>query len=150
MDFFSSLITPHSIFVTHRSSLITYHSSLKIPQLPTPHPFGTITQFVITQYFSTVCESHTYHLVRAKLFCYPRKVFIPIFFSFLISPSPFNPVTLPKHKPKPIKISRLSPMNNTHLSNVYRRRYFLRRDPAAQTSIKKRDPFPHFVMENLH
>ena len=41
-------------------------------------------------------------------------------------------------------------MNNTHLSNVYRRRYFLRRDPAAQTSIKKRDPFPHFVMENLH
>ena len=29
-----SLITPHSIFVTH-------HSSLKIPQFPIPHTFGT-------------------------------------------------------------------------------------------------------------
>ena len=33
----SSLITPHSIFVTH-------HSSLKIPQFPIPHTFDTITQ----------------------------------------------------------------------------------------------------------
>ena len=32
--FLSSLITLHSIFATH-------HSSLKIPQFPQPHPFGT-------------------------------------------------------------------------------------------------------------
>ena len=40
----SSLITSHSIFTTH-------HSSLKIPQLPTQSMFGTITQLVITQIF---------------------------------------------------------------------------------------------------
>ena len=42
--FFLSLITHHSIFITH-------HSSLKIPQLPTQSMFGTITQLVITQNF---------------------------------------------------------------------------------------------------
>ena len=51
--------------------------------------------------FSTVCRPYTNNLVRARLLVYP-----PIFFSFLISPSPFSPVTLPKHKPKPIKISQ--------------------------------------------
>ena len=39
-----SLITHHLIFVIH-------YSSLKIPQLLTLHPFGTITQLVITQNF---------------------------------------------------------------------------------------------------
>ena len=29
--------------VTHYSIFVTHHSSLKIPQLPTSHPFGTIT-----------------------------------------------------------------------------------------------------------
>ena len=39
-----SLITHHLIFVIH-------YSSLKIPKLLTLHPFGTITQLVITQNF---------------------------------------------------------------------------------------------------
>ena len=43
---------------------------------------------------------------QSKLFCYPRKAFLPIFFSFLIFPFPFSLFTLTKHKPEPIKISR--------------------------------------------
>ena len=42
--FFSSLITSHSIFVTH-------HSSLKILKFLIPHPFGTYFQLLITQFF---------------------------------------------------------------------------------------------------
>ena len=80
--FFSSLITPHSIFVTHYSSLKISHSVWHHHSL------------VITQYFSTVCEPHTCHLVRVKLFCGPHH--------FLFSHFPsFTPVTLPKHKPEP-------------------------------------------------
>ena len=45
MDFyFSSLITSHSIFVTHQSSL-------KIPHHSTQSVFGTIIQLIITQNF---------------------------------------------------------------------------------------------------
>ena len=42
-------------------------------------------------------------VTRAKLLAY-----LPIFFFFLIFPSPFSPVTLLKHKPEPIKISQAS------------------------------------------
>ena len=46
MDFFvSSLITQFSLLITHRSSL-------KIPQLPTPHPFGHCFQFSSLKYFN--------------------------------------------------------------------------------------------------
>ena len=81
-SFFSALITLHSISVTH-------HSSLRIP-----HPVWHHHSLVITQYFLTVCGLHTYHLVKAKLFCGPHH--------FLFSHFPtFTPVTLPKHKPEP-------------------------------------------------
>ena len=42
--FFFFFITLHSIFVT-------YHSSLKIPQFRTPHPFGHYFQFSSINYF---------------------------------------------------------------------------------------------------
>ena len=46
MDFFvSSLITQFSLLITHRLSL-------KIPQLPTPHPFGHCFQFSSLKYFN--------------------------------------------------------------------------------------------------
>ena len=45
------MVTHHSSLITQFSSLVTDHLSFKIPQLPTPHPFGTITQIVITQNF---------------------------------------------------------------------------------------------------
>ena len=41
--FFFSLITFFFFFTDH-SSLNFHHLLLKIPQLPTPHPFVTITQ----------------------------------------------------------------------------------------------------------
>ena len=80
--FFLSLITPRSIFITH-------HSSLKIPQLPTPHPFGTITQLVITQIF--------------QMFVGPIPVtwcsfYIFLFFCFLQPPIP--KLTEPRGKKK--------------------------------------------------
>ena len=42
--FFGSLIIPHSILVTH-------HSSLKIPQFPNSHPFGNCFHFTSLNYF---------------------------------------------------------------------------------------------------
>ena len=41
---FSSLITPHSIFLTP-------HSLFKIPQFPNTHPFGNYFQFTSLNYF---------------------------------------------------------------------------------------------------
>ena len=86
--FFSSLITPHSIFVTH-------HSSLKIPHHSTRTLFGTITQLIITQYFLIVCRPHTCHLIRAKLFCYPGR-FSSLSFSLFSFPLPSSALSLPK------------------------------------------------------
>ena len=79
----------HSSLITQFLSLVTYHFSLKIP-----HPIWHHHSFFISQYFLTVCGSHTWHLVKAKLFCGPHH--------FLFSHFPsFTPLTLPKHKPKP-------------------------------------------------
>ena len=85
------------------SSLTTPHSSLKIK-----YPFGTIIHFSSLNIFHTICGPHACHRVRPKLFCSCGRLLSPFFslFSFLISPYPFSPVTLPKHKPKPIKISQ--------------------------------------------
>ena len=59
-----SLITPHSIFFTHHSSLITHHLSLKLPQFPKPHPFGTYFQLLITQCFLLFVGPIPEHLVK--------------------------------------------------------------------------------------
>ena len=79
----------HSSLITQFPSLVTHHSSLKIP-----HPVCHYHSLFITQYFSTVCGPHTWHLVKAKLFCGPYHF---LFFHF---PS-FTPLILSKHKPEP-------------------------------------------------
>ena len=102
--FFSSPITPHSIFVTR-------HSSLKIPQFPNIYPFGTLHSASHHSQFSDFCETHTCYLVRPKLLAYPRTHL------FLFSHFPFTLFTLlkPKPKPKPIKISKAPlPRPNCH------------------------------------
>ena len=108
--FFSSLITPHSIFVTRHSSLIIQNTPISYT-----HPFGTHYLTCHHSNFSTFCGPRTYNLVRAKLLAYPWKVSSPFFFSFLISPSPFSPHTLPKHKPEPITPKESpSPISTIH------------------------------------
>ena len=90
MDINSKCLFGFFFLVTHHSISVTHHLSLKIPHLVWHHH-----SLLITQYFSTVCEPHTCHLVRVKRFCGPHH--------FLFSHFPsFTPVTLPKHKPEPI------------------------------------------------
>ena len=48
----------------HHSSLITYHSSLKIPQLPTHHLFGHCFHFSSLKYFNLFVGPITDHQVR--------------------------------------------------------------------------------------
>ena len=55
--FFFSLITPHSVFVTH-------HSSLKISQFPLPHPFGHCFHFLSLKYFNLFVGPIPDHQVR--------------------------------------------------------------------------------------
>ena len=119
--FFLPLITSCLISVTH-------HLSFKILHLVWHH-----YSLIITQYFHIVCGPHSCHSLRASLFCYLWKVFIPIFFPFLISPSPFSPITLPKHKPKPIKISQaLRRWSGNAISSVKAQR--------RRRSVKKHKP----------
>ena len=54
------------------------------------------------------------------------KGFIPIFFSFLISPSPFSPVTLLKHKPEKTKQEKIAPFT-----------YFLKNKQQQRKKKKK-------------
>ena len=69
MDFFlSSLITPHSIFVTP-------HSLLKIPQLSTPHPFGNYFHYTSLKYFN-LFVGHIPEL-SVRPFCYFNRVLLP-------------------------------------------------------------------------
>ena len=88
------LITPHSIFFTHHSSLITHHLSLKLPQFPKPHPFGTYFQFLITQCFLLFVGPIPEHLVKYFLMF---MLFSASYFLFLFFfPSTPNTQTLPK------------------------------------------------------
>ena len=54
----------HSSLLTQFSSLITHHSSLKIPQLPTPYPFRHCFQFSSLKYFNLFVGPITDHQVR--------------------------------------------------------------------------------------
>ena len=88
----------------HHSSLITSHSSLKIPQFPKPHMFGTLFSASHHSNISTFYGTHAWLLTQSLLLAYPQNPHSLPISSLLISPSPFSPVTLPKHKPEPIKI----------------------------------------------
>ena len=80
-----SLITHHLIFVIH-------YSSLKIPKLLTLHPFGTITQLVITQNF--------------QLFVSPITVTWCSFYLFFFLQPPMPKLTEPSEKEEEKKKKR--------------------------------------------
>ena len=65
----------HSSLLTQFSSLITHHSSLKIPQFPNIHPFGYCFQFTSLNYFYYfVGPTHS-----------PKEDFsLPLFFFFFL------------------------------------------------------------------
>ena len=106
--------------VNFRHSSLTINNRLKIHNL-----FDTILHLSSINIFYTIyvltpvtCSEQTVLLAAEG--------FPPIFFSFLIFPFPFSHVTLPKHKPEPIKISQApSPRQDrhqwmtNHLSDVY-------------------------------
>ena len=77
------LITPHSIFFTH-------HSSLKLPQFPKPHPFGTYFQLLITQCFLLFVGPIPEHLVKYFLMfmLFSASYFLFIYLFFLQPPIP--------------------------------------------------------------
>ena len=77
------LITPHSIFFTH-------HSSLKLPQFPKPHPFGTYFQLLITQCFLLFMGPVPEHLVKYFLMfmLFSASYFLFIYLFFLQPPIP--------------------------------------------------------------
>ena len=76
-------------------------------------------------------------------------------FSFLISPSPFNPVTLPKHKPEPIKISQAaSPLQDCHqwttpISLTCTAAWSPQWWPSGADEHKETWPISHFVTNDL-
>ena len=99
-------ITHHSSLITHILSLITHHSNFHI-RLPS--------------------SSNSYHSIFLTLFMDPTTVTVSAssvllpachcshqYFFFLISPFPFSPVSLPKQKPKPRKMSQPPSPNQYH------------------------------------
>ena len=128
-SFFLLLNFHHSISVTHHSSLITH-------RFKHPTPFGTITHFSSLNIFHTICGPHTYHLVRAKLFCGPHH--------FLFSHFPsFTPITLPKHKPEPNFNHNNKNSNNNNSNNNNNKMRPIRRlippppQPATTTTTSR-------------
>ena len=71
-----SLITPHSIFVTH-------HLSLKIPQFSKPHTFGTLFLAFHHLNISTVCRTHI--LALGQIFANVHVINKKKLFTFLVS-----------------------------------------------------------------
>ena len=108
---FLFFLTPHSSLITQFPSLIIHHSSLitnhlkSNTRLAPSFIFHHSTFFILFVGPMLVTESDPSCFVPAEGF-HPH-FFLFSLFSFLISPSPFSLVTLPKHKPKPpIKISQ--------------------------------------------
>ena len=89
----------HSIFITHNSSLITHHSIFHTRLAPSPTFYHSIFFTLFVGPIPVTWSKHFCFFTRERFSS-------TLAFSFLISPSPFSPVTLPKHKPEPIKISR--------------------------------------------
>ena len=69
---FLSLITSHSIFVTH-------HSSLKIPQLSTPHPFGHYFQISSLNFFYFLWDPYLSNWLETTVSLPASPSFSPIF-----------------------------------------------------------------------
>ena len=92
--FFSSLITPHSIFVTHHSSLITHN--LKYPNFLYPPVWHTSLSFLSLKffYFFVGPIPVNWSIPSIKPTCGTHS---PPFSLFSFSLHPFTPVTLSLH-----------------------------------------------------
>ena len=114
LDFF--LITPHSIFVTH-------HSSLKIPNFSIPTHLAHFTHLLITQFY--------YFFVRpipikwsnpsVNKISFNQKTKIVTTTTTIVT-TPISPKTQTRtHKNFRSSLASLGPslVNNTHLSDVY-------------------------------
>ena len=144
-----SLITPHSIFVTH-------HLSLKIPQFPKPCTFETLFSTSHHSNICTFCGTYTWALGQKLLLAYPPHPYSPPFSLLLISPSPLQPCYSPKiqtwtHKNRRSLDANLHchqvawPISPTcidsTMSSVMTQWH--------QRNVKKCDPFPWFVTDSL-
>ena len=88
----------HSSLLIQFSSLITHHSSLKIPQFPILTRLAHFTQLLITQFFYFFVGPKPEHNVRPQL-AYPRNILGPKeSFHFIF---PLQPIYSPKTLNKP-------------------------------------------------
>ena len=87
----------HSSLLTQFSSFITYHSSLKIPQFPMPHPFGTYFQLLITQFFLLLVRPMADSSLKEFCLVTHRTFKTPPFFFTSHFPSPLQPCFFTSH-----------------------------------------------------
>ena len=86
--FFSSFITPQSIFVTH-------HSSLKIPQFPIPTRLAHVFSFSSLNFFYFLWD-HTWAPCQAFLLAYPPHTISSFYITHRSFPFPFSSQYSPK------------------------------------------------------
>ena len=86
--FFSSFITPQSIFVTH-------HSLLKIPQFPIPTRLAHVFSFSSLNFFYFLWD-HTWAPCQAFLLAYPPHTISSFHITHRSFPFPFSPQFSPK------------------------------------------------------
>ena len=133
-------------FITQFPSLITlkYHTRLA-PSLTCHHSiFFTLFMGPIPVTWS-----------KQSCFVTHRRFSSSSAFSFLISPSPFSPVTFPKNKPEPIKISQAaSPLQDCHqwttpISLTCTAAWSPQWWPSGADEHKETWPISHFVTNDL-
>ena len=142
----------HPISVIQFPSLITHHSSLNFHTRLAPSPNFHHSIF-FTLFVDSILVTWSEHLCFVTRGTFSSHQ--PSLFSF---PLPLQPCHSPKaetqtHKnfSSPLASSGPSPVNNTQLSDVYGGAIssVVTHFPAAPTSIKKWDPFLHFVTDDL-
>ena len=99
-------ITHHSALITHILSLITHHSNFHIRLPSSSNSYHSI--------FLTLFMDPTTVTVSSSSILLPACHFSHQYFFFLISSFPFSPVSLPKQKPKPRKMSQPPSPNQYH------------------------------------
>ena len=115
----------HSSLLTQFLSLITYHSSLKIPQFPIPTRLAHFTHLLITQFFyffvGPIPVKWSNHSVNKISFNHKTKT-VTTTTTIRAATTPISPKTQTRtHKNfrSSLTSSGPSPVNNTHLSDVY-------------------------------
>ena len=99
-------VTQFPSLITHILSLITHHSNFHIRLPSSSNSYHSI--------FLTLFMDPTTVTVSASSVLLPACHFSHQYFFFLISSFPFSPVSLPKQKPKPRKMSQPPSPNQYH------------------------------------